>query len=297
MPPPARAAAPAAATVASVRSTDKRRSGRPSRSSESNIESARNSANGCCIQAFGDHHASLLGRLPGGLPTARKPCPGPAPITGSRTNACWILDLAEAARGEPAMPPTHAHFNGSVNLADAESVMREIASRVPAGLRRVPDGETGDRSNWIFFQMQKFMQMPSWCLPAPAAEDGDYSACRSCGWPTASTRPRWNGPISATPTPISTPTRPSPRCAAEGVIPPGVALPGRYPTPLASIGGYIVPEQQPLLPGSYEQAMFADLDRLLARSRMTRWPYSGTWRWSSACSRRRSGPAARRPST
>ena len=59
------------------------------------------------------------------------------------------------------MPPTHAHFNGSVNLADAESVMREIASRVPAGLRRIPDGETGDRGNWIFFQMQRFMQMPT----------------------------------------------------------------------------------------------------------------------------------------
>jgi hypothetical protein len=34
------------------------------------------------------------------------------------------------------MPPSHAHFNGSVNLPDAETVMREIASRVPSGLRR-----------------------------------------------------------------------------------------------------------------------------------------------------------------
>jgi len=37
-----------------------------------------------------------------------------------------------------------------------------------------------------------------------------------------------------------------------------------YPTPLASIGAYIVPEQQQVLLGSYEQAMFADLARLLA---------------------------------
>jgi hypothetical protein len=37
-----------------------------------------------------------------------------------------------------------------------------------------------------------------------------------------------------------------------------------YPTPLASIGAYIVPEQQQALLGSYEQAMFADLARLLA---------------------------------
>ena len=42
------------------------------------------------------------------------------------------------------MPPTHVHFNGSVNLADTETVLREITARVPSGLRRIPDGETGD---------------------------------------------------------------------------------------------------------------------------------------------------------
>ncbi len=34
------------------------------------------------------------------------------------------------------MPPTTAHFNGSVNLTDAETVMREIASRVPSDIHR-----------------------------------------------------------------------------------------------------------------------------------------------------------------
>ena len=69
------------------------------------------------------------------------------------------------------MPADHVHFNGSVNLADAESVMREIASRVPSGLRRIPDGETGDRGNWIFFQLQKFLQLP-WLVPDAAAGRG-----------------------------------------------------------------------------------------------------------------------------
>ena len=73
------------------------------------------------------------------------------------------------------MPADHVHFNGSVNLADAESVMREIAARVPSGLRRIPDGETGDRGNWIFFQLQKFLQLP-WLVPdGPVGEaDGEY---------------------------------------------------------------------------------------------------------------------------
>ena len=58
------------------------------------------------------------------------------------------------------MPPTAVHFNGSVNLPDGETVMREISSRIPNGVRRMTDGETGDRGYWIHFQIQKFQQMP-----------------------------------------------------------------------------------------------------------------------------------------
>jgi len=50
----------------------------------------------------------------------------------------------------------------------------------------------------------------------------------------------------------------------DGVIPGSVRFQTEYPTPLASISAYIVPEQQQVLLGSYERAMFANLDRLLA---------------------------------
>src|ERR1700730_18440322 len=58
------------------------------------------------------------------------------------------------------MPPSSVHFNGSVNLPDAETVMREISARIPAGVRRMTDGETGERGYWIMFQIQKFLHMP-----------------------------------------------------------------------------------------------------------------------------------------
>ena len=63
------------------------------------------------------------------------------------------------------MPPDHDHFNGSVNLDDTESVMREIVSPVPVGPRRIPDRETGDQANWIFFKLRKFPPRP-WLVPA-----------------------------------------------------------------------------------------------------------------------------------
>jgi hypothetical protein len=58
------------------------------------------------------------------------------------------------------MPPSSVHFNGSVNLPDAETVMREISSRIPTGVRRMTDGETGERNYWILFQIEKFTAMP-----------------------------------------------------------------------------------------------------------------------------------------
>ena len=58
------------------------------------------------------------------------------------------------------MPPSSVHFNGSVNLPDGETVMQEISSRIPAGVRRMTDGETGERGYWILFQIQKFGAMP-----------------------------------------------------------------------------------------------------------------------------------------
>ena len=163
------------------------------------------------------------------------------------------------------MPPTHVHFNGSVNLADTESVMREIVSRVPSGVRRVPDGETGDRGNWIFFQMQKFLQSPALVLARPPeAAAGDYEQIPQVRLADGvdPAEMRWPDPGYAEAYLRSYATFAALR--DEGVIPGGVRFQAEYPTPLASISAYVVPEQQEALLGSYERAMFADLDRLLA---------------------------------
>jgi hypothetical protein len=163
------------------------------------------------------------------------------------------------------MPPDHVHFNGSVNLADAGSVMREIVSRIPSGLRRIPDGETGDRGNWIFFQLQKFLELP-WLVPTrpldaavgeyeqlPQLRLADGADPAQVSWPDLGYADAYLGSYET-----------FAALRGQGVIPAGVRFQVEYPTPLASIGGYIVPDQQQALLGSYEQAMFADLGRLLA---------------------------------
>ena len=163
------------------------------------------------------------------------------------------------------MPAEHVHFNGSVNLPDTESVMREITARVPSGLRRIPDGETGDRAGWIFFQAHKFLQTPGLVPVQPFdPAEGDYEHMPQLrladGADPATVT--WPDPGYADAYLKSYETFTALRQA--GVIPAGVRFQVEYPTPLASIGAYVVPEQgQTLLPG-YERAMFADLHRLLA---------------------------------
>jgi hypothetical protein len=163
------------------------------------------------------------------------------------------------------MPPNHVHFNGSVNLTDAESVMREIIARVPVGLRRIPDGETGDRGGWIFFQAHRFLKQP-WLVPVQPFDpaEGDYEHMPQLrladGVDPATVK--WPDPGYADAYLRSYETFTALR--KEGVIPAGIRFQVEYPTPLASISAYVVPEQQQTLLPAYERAMYADLDRLLA---------------------------------
>jgi len=163
------------------------------------------------------------------------------------------------------VPPTRVHFNGSVNLPDTETVMREITTRIPSGVRRIPDGETGDRGNWIFFQLQRFLQSGSLVPAQPhdnPAEDyqqmpqvrlADGIGPDDVKWPDLGYADAYLGSYAT-----------FRRLRDEGTIPGGVRFQVQYPTPLASINAWVVPDQQDALLGSYERALFADVSRLLA---------------------------------
>jgi len=162
------------------------------------------------------------------------------------------------------MPPTTVHFNGGVNLADTETVMREIVSRVPAGVTRIPDGETGDRQNWIFFQLEKFLQTPGLEPDEPAdmgAESAEYTQMPKVRLTVDASDIEWPNlgyaDVYADSFAIFD------RLQRERVIPVGVRFQVQYPTPLASISAWLVEGDQDRLEPSYEKALFDDLDRLL----------------------------------
>jgi hypothetical protein len=166
------------------------------------------------------------------------------------------------------MPPSSVHFNGSVNLPDAEAVMREISTRIPTGVRRMTDGETGERGYWILFQIQKFLQMPEFeSVTVGQAYESTADAPQM---------PRLRLADGASPATITWPNLGYAdeyvqsfeifhRLQAEGTIPSEVRFQMQYPTPLASMAGTIVPDDLPEVSVSYEAALFADLDAALAR--------------------------------
>ena len=141
------------------------------------------------------------------------------------------------------MPPSSVHFNGSVNLPDAESVMREISSRIPKGVRRMTDGETGDRGYWILFQIQKFQQMPEFESVAvgqayetagdapqmPQLRLVQGASADTIDWPNLGYADEYAESFEI-----------FDRLRKDGTIPAGVRFQMQYPTPLASMAGTIV---------------------------------------------------------
>src|ERR1700761_921363 len=143
------------------------------------------------------------------------------------------------------MPPSSVHFNGSVNLPDAQTVMREISTRIPSGVRRMTDGETGDRNYWISFQTRKFEQMPQFETVAvgqaydtapdapemPQLRVTEGASAEMIDWPNLGYADEYTESFAT-----------FERMQNEGAIPADVRFQLQYPTPLASMAGTIAPE-------------------------------------------------------
>jgi hypothetical protein len=59
------------------------------------------------------------------------------------------------------MPPRNVHLVGSVPLANAHDVFVAVSAALGPRLRRIPDGETGERSDWIAHLEPIFAKHPA----------------------------------------------------------------------------------------------------------------------------------------
>jgi hypothetical protein len=162
------------------------------------------------------------------------------------------LHMKTVSQGQPC----GVHLVGSIPLADAEDVFRTVSTILGSRLRRIPDGETGERKNWINWQFRFLANNPQ--LEVIPPEPHAYVQ-----------RPRFKLRSSnihfeqlgyaevamASFTVFS-------RIKQAGLIPAHCRFQVSLPTPLALAVSFLVPQDQAAAEPAYEAAMLAELDTI-----------------------------------
>jgi len=165
----------------------------------------------------------------------------------------------------PAQPPGYVplgvHLVGSLPLRSADDVFRTLGRELGTRLRRIPDGETGPRADWIVWQYPVLSSRPEFEVAPPTAhsyralprlklhdgadpgelhfEELGYAAAAAASFRTFALLKR------------------------DGGVPRGCRFQVSLPTPLAPVCAFVAADDQPAAERAYELAMTLELGRLL----------------------------------
>jgi hypothetical protein len=162
-----------------------------------------------------------------------------------------------------------AHLVGSVPMDDAESVFRAVAGALGPHLRRIPDGETGERRRWIFFQNLMLRKHPDMeedpTVPPFALRQWDGKLLREMS--LLRFRPGVDPADVRFETGYAAPAHDSyavfARLQGEGVIPAHLRFQVSLPTPMASGYMYVSPRARDAYLPAYERALRRALDDIV----------------------------------
>ena len=157
--------------------------------------------------------------------------------------------------------PRGVHLVGSVPLSSPEEVFRTVASPLGDRLRRIPDGETGPRSDWIVWQYPVLSALPQFEVGPPGPDH--YRALPrlrlKAGQPAGGVRLESLGYAQAA---IAS-YRVFARLKRDGVVPRTCRFQVCLPTPLAPISAFVAAEDQAALEPIYEARMLEELKEIL----------------------------------
>ncbi|MBF6341371.1 hypothetical protein IU450_36640 [Nocardia abscessus] len=153
------------------------------------------------------------------------------------------------------------HLCGSVPLADARTVFSEAAQRIGKHLRRIPDGETGVRDNWVVWQLPKMQAHPDLeTVPPPSPEYGPSERVQpKPGVDAASVD---FGPLGYAEAALDS-WQVFRQLREEGIIPAGTRFQVSLPTPIAVIGAFVAGPQGEL-ERRYEARLLDELGVIVA---------------------------------
>jgi hypothetical protein len=163
-----------------------------------------------------------------------------------------------------------AHLVGSVPLESAESVFTTVLGTLGHCLRRVPDGETGERRRWIYWQRTMLERHPAMEVDLEAGllelKQWDGSLLRRAS--LLRLKPGVDPETVDFPTGYAEAATSSwmvfERLRERGLIPPGVRFQVCLPTPMSSAFMYVSPVSHDAYLRAYERALLRALDRIVA---------------------------------
>jgi SAM-dependent methyltransferase len=158
--------------------------------------------------------------------------------------------------------PFGVHLVGSVPLPSAEEVFRTLGRELGTRVRRLPDGETGPRADWIVWQYPVLSARPQFEVapPTPASyralprlhlregEDGADLRFEHLGYADAALAS----------------FRTFALLKRDGEVPHGCRFQVSLPTPLAPIAAFIAPEHQAEVEPLYEARILHELETIFA---------------------------------
>jgi hypothetical protein len=162
-----------------------------------------------------------------------------------------------------------AHLIGSVPLPDAETVFRTVARELGPYLPRIPDGETGKRGRWIWWQREMLLQHPAMepdrDTPPFEVRQWDGQVLRTTDWL------RFRAGIDPATLTFETGYAAAARASYAvfrrlrdgGEIPTGMRFQVCLPTPMASGYMYISPASRDAYLPVYERSLLSALRDIL----------------------------------
>ena len=156
----------------------------------------------------------------------------------------------------------NVHLVGSAPFATAEEMFRAAARHLGPRLKRLPDGEVGERDSWIKWQHARIGRSPQFRLaevdpvyvPVPPYElvedatPADAIELPDLGYAEAA--------IDSFGT--------FRELTEEGVVPPDTRFQVGLPTPLSVASAYVVPASRDRFETAYARALGGELERILA---------------------------------
>ncbi|MEO8715752.1 MAG: hypothetical protein ABI369_12130 [Acetobacteraceae bacterium] len=162
------------------------------------------------------------------------------------------------------------HFVGSVPLSDSEQVFRRLSEELGRFVKRIPDGETAERSRWIWFQREMLEAHPAMEVDPTAAP------LRLTQWDGKLLREtrllRLKAGVDRDTVEFDTGYDRAAlhsyevfrKLRAEGAIPAGVRFQVSLPTPMSPAWMYVSPAGRAAFLAAYERSLLGALGRIVA---------------------------------